>query len=261
MRHKDLGVALLGLCLAFSSPVMAKDAFEDGPGDNLPTTTTNELNVDQVHDLEAIGGVADKDCAIYTERGKRSYEVRAWSESGEIDFLNQPVAISFFTDTGGSLGTAAGFSRAGAVARWINTLAPDFAASNRACVSTGQTHLTANAKYRFEFRETTLFCPRYNNSGTQSSVLMIQMARGTGSTCNVEAHFFNQDNGQIVGTYSSTLTQNNMLVVPAAGVTGVAGTRGHARIAHTCGNGGLKAKLVALEPSTGFSFDTICEQR
>jgi hypothetical protein len=36
----------------------------------------------------------------------------------------------------------------------------------------------------------------------------------------------------------------------------LAGLSGHAQVAHTAGYGGLAGKAVALEPATGFSFDT-----
>ena len=52
-----------------------------------------------------------------------------------------------------------------------------------------------------------------------------------------------------------------MNVIATATVPGVGGTSGSAFIAHSCGFGGLNAKVVALEPATGFSFDTTCATR
>ena len=41
-----------------------------------------------------------------------------------------------------------------------------------------------------------------------------------------------------------------------SGLAFASGTSGSIIVAHTCGYGGLAGKAVALEPSTGFTFDT-----
>ena len=52
-----------------------------------------------------------------------------------------------------------------------------------------------------------------------------------------------------------------VIVINTPNVAGVANHKGGAQITHTCGYGNLKAKVVALEPATGFSFDTPCTVR
>lgn len=251
--------AVVAAVALFALPPASADEFEDGPGDDSAATTTNELNIDQEHDLEAVGGVADEDWFIIFSNHRRSYEVRVFSESGEPDFTATTTVTRTSADGNTVLQTNPVGSRSFAVLRWMNNT--DTNAVQRVRVSTGQTTLTSRSKYVIQLRETTLYCPRYNNSGTQTSVLILQQARATTATCNVEAYFYNQDTGTIAGVSQNTLAQNNMLVISGAAVTGVPGTRGHVRVAHTCGNQALRGKLVALEPSTGFSFDTPCEQR
>jgi hypothetical protein len=62
----------------------------------------------------------------------------------------------------------------------------------------------------------------------------------------------------LTGSQTGTLGATNMGVVNESTVPGIANTKGSARITHTCGYNRIKAKLVALQPSTGFSFDTTC---
>ena len=46
-----------------------------------------------------------------------------------------------------------------------------------------------------------------------------------------------------------------------AGIAGLDGRSGSVVLAHTCGLGGLKGTIAALEPATGFSFNTPCQER
>lgn len=92
---------------------------------------------------------------------------------------------------------------------------------------------------------------RFNNSGTQVSVLLIQNHRATGHSGT--AYFWNAS-GALVGSSPFTLTPKALQVVNTA--TSAAGQAGSITIVHDAGYGGLAVKSVALEPATGFSFDT-----
>jgi hypothetical protein len=52
------------------------------------------------------------------------------------------------------------------------------------------------------------------------------------------------------------LAAKQVLVLNAGTVSGVAGSSGAVTVAHDGRYGDLAAKVVALEPATGFSFDT-----
>ena len=118
------------------------------------------------------------------------------------------------------------------------------------------------AQYSIQMRETTLYCPRYNNSASQASTLMIQRTDPDNSnTCSYEVRYNNSagvELGSSAGNLASAGAGNVLNVISTSAVPGVAGTSGSAYIAHTCGFGGINAKVVQLEPSTGFSFDTSC---
>jgi hypothetical protein len=143
---------------------------------------------------------------------------------------------------------------------------------------TGSTPRTAaGSAYTVEMRETTMYCARYNNTGGQTTVLILQRAYAeetfeNANGCNWTARFYDQAsvytggalNGAIGGSNSNSgtgLYTNGMQVISTTSVPGVANTKGSIQVSHTCGYGKVQAKTVALEPATGFSFDTPCAPR
>ena len=94
---------------------------------------------------------------------------------------------------------------------------------------------------------------RFNNSGTQVTVLLTQNVAPV--TVNATAFFFNAAGTQLA-TQPLTIAANALNVLPLSTVGGLSGQSGSLRITHDGGYGGLNVKTVALEPSTGFSFDT-----
>lgn len=122
--------------------------------------------------------------------------------------------------------------------------------SNANCAS-----CSANDLYRIRVAETTLAIPRFNQSGTQVTVLILQ--NPTDSAISGTVYFWNASgvllNG---GGHAFTINARNTLVLPAGTVTGVAGNSGSVTVTHTGRYGELVGKAVALEPATGFSFDT-----
>jgi len=127
---------------------------------------------------------------------------------------------------------------------------------------TGLTSNTSTARYSISFRETTLYCPRFNNSGTQTSVLILQGSNpDVSSTCSYRAVFVDEFS-TIITSYAGLVdSSNDVDVLPLSAISALVGKKGGALVAHNCGYGGVKAKLVALEPATGFSFDTVCTPR
>jgi hypothetical protein len=92
---------------------------------------------------------------------------------------------------------------------------------------------------------------RFNNTGGQATILLIQNT--TGTVVQSRISFWHP---------SGTLLMEVLLPVPARGVTVVptaqywASGSGSLTIAHDAPYGALVGKVVALEPATGFSFDT-----
>ena len=126
----------------------------------------------------------------------------------------------------------------------------------------GPTTGTVSSVYSIGYRETTLFCPRFNNTNGQVSVLIVQAAHYGRSSCAFTAYFFSEAGGTPVAQQAGTLdAEGEVVTISTPGVPGAANQKGGAQISHTCGYGNIKAKLVALEPATGFSFDTPCTVR
>jgi hypothetical protein len=68
-------------------------------------------------------------------------------------------------------------------------------------------------------------------------------------------HFFDAA-GALVATAPLNVPATGLQVLPTSTVGGLAGLSGSAVITHTGEYGTLSGKAVALEPATGFSFDT-----
>jgi hypothetical protein len=214
----------------------------------------------QTHDLQATSGVADVDFFFVTTRNWRSYEIRVSSPSSDTTVAN----LVRMNNTGATvLQTATGYATSVGTVPQLAFLRWQVNGSSfpgNIIRVTGQTTGTANSQYNIEYLDTTLFCPRYNNAAGQTSVLLIQAAPEGANTCSYTALFFDQA-GTLTGSQSGTLAETDMTALSTPTVPGVANTRGSARITHDCGHRNVVAKLVALEPPTGFSFDTACSSK
>jgi uncharacterized repeat protein (TIGR01451 family) len=111
----------------------------------------------------------------------------------------------------------------------------------------------ADDVYRLRFRETTYAGARFNNGGTQSSVVLVQNRAIAPVALTV---YFWSEAGTLLAEASFGLEARQTLVLPASAVPGTAGQSGSVTIAHDGGYGDLAGKVVSLEPSTGFGFDT-----
>ena len=107
--------------------------------------------------------------------------------------------------------------------------------------------------YRIRAFETTYSIPRFNNSGSQVTVLLVQNPAAYTVTGDI---WFWSTSGALLGSRALTLPARQTLVLNTATVLGVAGQGGTITISHDGRYGDLAGKTVALEPSTGFSFDS-----
>jgi hypothetical protein len=112
---------------------------------------------------------------------------------------------------------------------------------------------TAENKYDIVLVDTTLFLPRFNNTGTQRTVLILQNTRERAVSGKI---FFRQNDGTAWPNYPFTIAPQALLVLDTGSIPQIGQSSGSASIAHTGGVGALTGKAVALEPSTGFTFDT-----
>jgi hypothetical protein len=206
----------------------------------------------QVHDLAAIAGVADQDWFLLGTRPMSSYQIVVDGMTGDLDLQGGDVQLldektgavtdARVSDFGGRLTLD---FEVGAppvlLPRWVRIQG---AACGSACGS--------QDRYRVGFYDTTYTIPRFNNTGSQVTVLQIQNA--TDRDCLFDYWFFDEG-GHLLVTSGFPIGAHRLLVLSTD--TGVlVDTAGSARITHTCGYGGLSGKAVSVEPATGFTFDT-----
>lgn len=247
-----LGVVLL----AFALPAAAVDRWEAvslvAPVGDDDSTTLNEPRHGSLQVEHDFDSASDQDWIRVQARSRHSYEARVWS--GSVPWASAvcpPAACASFdlVDSGGAVlvaGTSDGIPAASSSVRWLGA---DQTALLRAASNTG---LTAHT-YDLAFYDTTYFLPRFNNTGTQVTVVIVQNTRATAITGQID--FFNNA-GTHLHSQPISLVANGTEVFITASVPALQDVSGSVSVAHTAGYGGLTGKGVALEPSTGFTFDT-----
>jgi hypothetical protein len=217
---------------------------------------------EQIHDLRALGpGQPDEDWYLLENRPYSSYQVVIAGQTGALDLATDDVQR---LDAGGGLLQNAFVSHFGGnlTLNWFMAAAPvplPLAQYIRVRGALCGATCSDQDRYRVRFYDTTYTIPRFNNSGTQTTVLMIQNT--TDRTCRVDPAFFGSSGNFITFSSSALLAPRALHVLPTAGVAGLEGQSGSVRILHECGHGGLSGKAVSVEPSTGFTFDTAMTPR
>jgi hypothetical protein len=262
MRRAALLCALAVVLAAI--PGRSADRWDSGTlnDDDGPVNNPNELphGASQIHDLQATGSPPDEDWLQVRVRSRRSYEVRVSGISGVYwSALDGPACLAGFcarlerVDSAGTVLQGAimleGSSRAVTV-RWIASATGG--AFLRAMGPSG-TALGTSDEYEVEFFDTTYAVPRFNNSSSQTTVLIVQNLRATTVLGNID--FYNAA-GTLLHVAPLVLDAGATAVLNTAGLPALAGQSGSVLIAHGGGWGALAGKAVALEPATGFTFDT-----
>ena len=211
-------------------------------------------------DLAAVGPVADEDRYRISQRAYASYEVVVDGASGDIGGASGPLVERVTADGSTVLQTSApaglGFARS---LRWENTTSStvDDQIVRVRSASCG-TDCDASDTYRVRAYETTVTVPRFNNTGSQITVLVVQNP----GVSTVAGHVrFWSASGTLLATASLGLGPRQVAVLNTAGVPGLAGQGGTMTLSHDGRYGELVGKAVALEPATGFSFDSPLETR
>lgn len=256
--------AITIVCLAAPRMGAATDVW-DLSGFDGNSGTDNELanGSEQIHDLQNNAGVADQDWFLIGQQPYSSYEVIVDGLTEEVASIPASEAADFIQVDlvdGASTLIASGyaFSSIGAARtlRFRNQTATEIT-NQYVRVMTGTdgctTFCTTNAEYRIKFFETTTLIPRYNNSATQITILVVQSAAR--DTVAGTARFWNAA-GTLVGSQDFTLDPHQTFTINTSTIPGVGGTSGSITIDHTGPYGALAGKGVAVEPATGFTFDT-----
>lgn len=258
-----LGAVLAIAALAAAVPALAADPWEGGYGPDDDSLTANTLSpgLAQQHDLDQAGGGNDVDWAVVPTLQNHSYEARISGANLDFDWGTCPGCAQFervdndgtvltedvATVNDGSGSTAESYDRS---VRWV---ASGSTIREYVRVTGSAFGETASSVYTLRYWDTTYTVPRWNSSGGQVTVFVITslvQAPATGAV-----HFFS-GSGALLHTQPLTLAPNTPLVLNTSTIGALAGQSGFALVAHTAGYGGLTGKAVALEPSTGFTFDT-----
>ena len=112
--------------------------------------------------------------------------------------------------------------------------------------------------YRLRAYETTGGIARFNNSATQVTVVILENA--TGSTVLGHLHFWRGD-GFPLANQAFAISPHATSVFVSTSVPELQGRSGSITVSHDAPYGAITGKAVALEPATGFSFDTPLQSR
>jgi hypothetical protein len=263
------------LAAALFSPTVpcgASDVWESlGDGQS---TTNNMLRpgLPQLqHDLEGTATAPDEDwMAIAGTQDHHSYEARVTGVYWDNGCGFPPCPRFDRVDGAGNVLTAGVVTNddtsdvelaRGLTVRWIYEAAParpsaldgiplgDFLRA----IGDELVPLPAGETYDVEFHDTTLFVPRFNNSATQTTVFVIQNTTNITVTGSV---YFYDTGGTLLSSVALNVVEHGVQVFNTAADPALAGKSGSATIAQLGGYGALTGKAVAVEPATGFTFDT-----
>jgi hypothetical protein len=251
---------LLAAGLAAAASARADQWDLGGDPDNA-FTTDNVLahGAEQVHDLAALPGpVPDQDWYLAPAQPFSSYQFVVDGLTGRLDL---PAAgLQRLSESGSAVLQSAEVLELGGVLSlaWLGPATPAPAVDRvRVQGAACGTSCVGSDRYRVRFFDTTYTIARFNNSTSQSTVLLVQNA--TDRTCALTAYFVGPT-GALLGSASVASLAAYQLVVLATAAT-VPNLSGSVTIAHTCGYGGLSGKAVSVEPATGFTFDTAMVSR
>jgi hypothetical protein len=260
-------VATTLLAVFAAASALAADRWETGTfcDDDAALTTCNELvhgTLQVAHDLEGPSGTPDRDWAVVQTRARHSYEARVRSNTLVWD---GPTCLSNCSridrvDAGGTILTPGAYPGAGVgpggvnrstvVVRWQAAAAEKQYLRVLGLSASGE---SAADQYDLEFFDTTAFIPRFNNTSTQVTVLIVQNTSPDLVTGSIR---FQNAAGDLVHTAPLSVTGHGLQVLNTSSVSALAGMSGSVTIAHDGGYGTLAGKAVAVEPETGFTFDT-----
>jgi hypothetical protein len=112
--------------------------------------------------------------------------------------------------------------------------------------------------YRLRAYETTGRIPRFNNSATQITTVVLE--NPTSSAVFGHLHFWSGA-GLPLHAEAFGINAHSTLVFASSAVPALQGRSGSITVTHDAPYGAITGKAVALEPATGFSFDSLLQSR
>jgi len=256
----ELDETLLGV---LSGAANATIADPQGVGtiidDDAPSLSSNELvhgSVQTASLAATPAHEADRDYYRLAQRLGGSYEVVVDATSGDV----QPIIVERLgADNVSVLQTGAAIGAGSSVSlRWENPLAAAVLNQHISLRSGGCTTSCGNEDgYRIRAYETTYAIPRFNNSATQQTVLLLQSSAGY--TINGTLHFWSPL-GALLHTEPFSLPAKGLLALNTATLGVLSGQSGSVSLPNDGRYADVTGKAVALEPATGFTFDTSLSQ-
>jgi hypothetical protein len=254
----------LAAVLACGTPWACADVWDLGTDTDNDAGSDNELvhGLDQIHDMAAQAGgtVEDVDWYRFQQFANHSYEVVLDGFTGDLvtNDLNSPALERLGSDATTVLGTASfvsGFGVARRIAGMMNFNAGEFTNYIRVSHPLCGLNCTANDRYHIRFYDTTALLARFNNSSSQITVLVLENSTNQPVDAYVVAF---DTSGSNLGFFLLSLAPNqagvvNLLTVGSGFLTG---KNGALQIVNNAPYGTLAGKAVAVEPATGFTFDT-----
>jgi choice-of-anchor B domain-containing protein len=222
---------------------------DEGPGQELAHGSN------EVHSLAALpGGVANPTLFRLAQQPNASYEITVDAAAGDV----QPIVLERLAVDGTTVlqtGVATGLGRAVAL-RWQNIGAAQ--ATQWIRVRSGGCTASCGpaATYRIRAYETTLSLARWSATPQQATIVILQN-RGT-RPISGRVQFWHPIGVPGLGAALFTLapganTAFNILDQTPGSIVGFSGA---ATVIHDGGYDELVGKAVAIEPGTGFTFDT-----
>lgn len=227
------------------------------------TVNTLSPGLAQLHDLDQ-GALAadDQDWAVVPTLEHHSYEARVSGSMVGFDWGICPTCAQFERVDGDGLvltedvatvqdGAGGGPEAYDRSVRWIawGDTIQDFVRVRGAASQSEN----AGSVYTLRYWDTTYTLPRWNAAGGQVTVVVLTSLVPAAVTGSI--HFFS-GTGALVHTQPFALARDTPFVFNTGSVPALAGLSGYALVPHTAGYGGLSGKAVALDPATGFTFDT-----
>jgi uncharacterized repeat protein (TIGR01451 family) len=223
----------------------------------LPALAEGELvhGTQILADLAGVGPSADVDVYRISQKPYASYEVVVDGTSGDIGTGSGPslerLASDGVTVLQASQPAGAGSSRS---LRFMNTTgAPVDGELIRVRSASCGSDCGPEDVYRLRVFETTASIPRFNNSATQGTVVLLQNTSPdpmNGQVCLWDG------GGILLHCRPFALAPRSVFVFSTFAVPALAGKSGTAKVLHDGAHGALAGKAVALEPATAFTFDT-----
>jgi uncharacterized repeat protein (TIGR01451 family) len=236
-------------------PVSANDA------DSATTSVLIAVEGELIHgsrvlaDLEALPGpAADEDRYRIAQQPYSSYEVVLDGTSGDLGTGSGPalerLASDGITVVQASQAAGAGSSRS---LRWETGATPALDEMLRVRSLGCASDCGPEDVYRLRAYETTASAPRFNNSATQATALLLQ---NTGVGVIAGHAYFVGASGVVLQTVPFSISSHRVLVMSTVSFPALIGQSGTIRVTHDGRYGELVGKAVALEVATAFTFDT-----